>query len=215
MILDNKKGFTLLEVILAITISAVIVIGLMTSFWRGVGVWKKTKGMITLTSDFRFFVDVLDSDLENAVKIPETLLVKSFFVEEDGKSIIFFVLKRLKDNKVAHIYKTQYKLSKSTENAEEDMFILNRASKEIKKTEDVNYEFKSADFRVISSNLQGPDLKFSGSIFKEGLSICEKADAGQTEVDKHLGTIKLTKDIRRGEKTIVFPCRTVHICYQK
>lgn len=147
--LSKKEGFTLLEVLIAVAVSSVIIVGLMTAFWRGTMAWERVEGLTGLTSDVEFMDTILSTDLENAVELPDKDKIIKF--SDDQKKITFFSLKRLKEEKVPHIYKVSYKLVKGEKNS--NLYNLKRASQKINSSKDL-------DYKTIIDNLYGENIKF-------------------------------------------------------
>jgi len=201
----EKHAFTLIEVLLAVSISSVIVLALAITFWRGSDTWKRTKNLTKLSNDLCFALDILEMDLNNAIKLPSELNSESFLISEDGKKISFFTLKRLKYQKVPHIYKVSYRLLKDTS----DLFLLERADLKIENFNKVFYEFSNLEYRRLISNLSQNDLEFNGFVFGEIVKLCQ----AQTEDgDKdYLGSIRL---MQKEQKEIIFPCKNIYVCTQ-
>lgn len=202
-----KEGFTLIEVLLAVAISAVIIISLTTAFWRGLDAWNRTKHLTKLSGDFRFGMDVLQKELENSIKLPLNVKVDSFSISKNGDRMTFFTLKRLKEDKIPHIYKVSYHLVKNPTNLL-NSFILKRASKEMKNFDDLSYEFKPSDYKQLMTQLTGEKLKFQGSLFGGIIKICEKKIKKEDEKKKILERIRL---MRKGQQQIIFPGKTIYV----
>jgi len=209
-------GFTLIEVVLAVGLSAIIMIGLTVSFWSGSNVWKRTRGMTELSGNLRFAMDVLNTDLYNAIKLPQQTGVASFSISGDGKELIFFTVKRLKHQQVSHIYKVNYKLIEDS-NSLGEPFVLKRASKEINNFTELHHEFDPEDYNTLVSGLTGEELKFRGSIFGNVMKLChtqlERIDSDEILIE----IIKLIREeqvkgeqVGKEQEEIIFPCKVFY-----
>lgn len=200
--LFKKQGFTLLEVLIAVAISSVIIVGLMLAFWRGSMVWERVKEVTGLTSNIEFTGSILKADLENAIKLPKGSGIDNFKFIEEGKKIIFFSLKRLKKDKVPRIYKVGYELEKVEDSSK--LYNLKRASHKITSMEELEYKFSSSEYKKLIDNLYGKNIKFRGTLFGGVLKLCSQKEK-EGEIIEELSV--------RAEdnKNIVFPPKVIYI----
>ena len=63
----NRKSFTLIELIIAITIFSIIAVSIFSVFRIGVKLWYRTTPLIQANQSGRFFFDTISSDLKNSV----------------------------------------------------------------------------------------------------------------------------------------------------
>lgn len=63
----RKRGFTFIEMILAVTIFSIIAVSIYSVFRVGTQLWLRTSPMIEANQSFRFFFNTISSDLKNAV----------------------------------------------------------------------------------------------------------------------------------------------------
>lgn len=89
----RKEGFTLLELLLAVTIFAVVAIALYSSFYAGVRILRRTEEIMRYHQELRMAMDEISLDLHNALrteveKESEITLEGS---EEDEEPIYYFL----------------------------------------------------------------------------------------------------------------------------
>lgn len=63
----NKKAFTLLEVLLAISLISLVLAGVYSAFWGGISLSKRSEDSNRIFREIRWAVDTLSHDLENMV----------------------------------------------------------------------------------------------------------------------------------------------------
>ncbi len=63
----NKKAFTLIEILLAITLMSLIFVGVYSAFWGGISLSKRSEDNSELFREIRWGVDLMSGDLENMV----------------------------------------------------------------------------------------------------------------------------------------------------
>lgn len=213
----TKTGFTLIEILLAIGISAIIIVGITSAFWRGSDAWKRAKGLTRLSGDLDFGMDILQTELRNAIRLPESIekeleefgYRESFFISDDKKSMTFFTLKRFKEDKLPHIYKVSYRLKSDNSG---DYFILQRASTEGREIRNfdalISNQFAPSDYKDLVTHLTGEELKFHGSLFGGIFKLCEQ------EVKEENGNKKRIEKIRfiiEEQQEIVFPSKIIYV----
>ena len=79
----SLKGFTFIELIIAVTIFAIIAVSIYSTFNAGLRIWLRTSPMIEANQSLRVFLDTVSLDLKNAVAYYDTsgTLVKPGFGE--------------------------------------------------------------------------------------------------------------------------------------
>ena len=65
--MNKKKGFTFIELIIAITIFSVIAVSIYSVFRAGVRLWSGTNPLIQANQSTRYFFNTISSDLKNSV----------------------------------------------------------------------------------------------------------------------------------------------------
>lgn len=106
----KKEGFTLLELLLAVTIFAIVAIALYSSFYAGVRILRRTEEIMRYHQELRMAMDEISLDLHNTLrteveKESKITLKESEEDEEpiyyflgDAKSFNFITLKDLYEN---------------------------------------------------------------------------------------------------------------------
>jgi len=83
-----KKGFTFIELIIAVTIFSIIAVSIYATFHAGIKIWLKTSPMIEANQSLRVFFNTISLDLKNAVAYydkGQTLSKSGFGQEYEGK----------------------------------------------------------------------------------------------------------------------------------
>lgn len=175
----KRWGFTLIEVLLAVSISAVIIVSLTAAFWRGSDAYRRSKGLDRISKNIRFPVSIMNKEIANSVRLPQQIendieanlkeklqdsieLKEGYFINKDEKDrIIFFTIKKFLDDEISHIYKVSYRIK---ENAENGNYLLQRAQTQKEEVsnfdEMVNHTFDDDDYKTIMEDLDGEDLEF-------------------------------------------------------
>ena len=84
----NDPGFTFIELIVAVTIFAIIAVSIYSTFNAGIRVWLKTSPMIEANQQNRTFFNTIALDLKNAVAyydVSNVLTKPGFGQEYEGK----------------------------------------------------------------------------------------------------------------------------------
>jgi prepilin-type N-terminal cleavage/methylation domain-containing protein len=63
----NKKAFTFIELIIAVTIFSVIAVSIYSVFWAGLRTWRVTSPAIEANQALRFFFDLISRDIKSAI----------------------------------------------------------------------------------------------------------------------------------------------------
>jgi prepilin-type N-terminal cleavage/methylation domain-containing protein len=91
LLLKSGKGFTFIEMIIAVTIFSIIAVSIYSTFNAGIRVWLKTNPMIEANQSTRLFFAIIARDLKNAVKYPDIKDVPNFEGESDRMVFMTFV----------------------------------------------------------------------------------------------------------------------------
>ncbi|MFH1848374.1 MAG: prepilin-type N-terminal cleavage/methylation domain-containing protein, partial [Candidatus Omnitrophota bacterium] len=67
----NKKGFTLLEVLISVSIFAIISTCLYSTFSSGIGIWRRQQKTVNINESVRYFFDNIARELRHSVKYPQ------------------------------------------------------------------------------------------------------------------------------------------------
>jgi len=112
--MKRLSGFTLIELMVAVSIFAIIVVVIYSTFGTGVSVWRKTEKMQNLYQDIRLALDKIALDLENAVLYSEKEEFSNF--EGEKNRISFYSLVDIFQIIPAHpeLRKITYSLDEST-----------------------------------------------------------------------------------------------------
>lgn len=89
----NKTGFTFIELMLAVSIFAIVAVVIYSTFNTGISAWKKAEVAQNLYQDIRLTLDKMAEDLENAVKYSEKENFSNF--EANQNSISFYSLEEV------------------------------------------------------------------------------------------------------------------------
>jgi len=84
----RKHGFTFIELIIAVTIFAIIAVSIYSTFSAGLKIWLKTSPMIEANQAYRVFFNTISLDLKNAIPYyekTETLTKPGFGQEYEGR----------------------------------------------------------------------------------------------------------------------------------
>ncbi len=84
----NDGGFTFIELIIAVTIFAIIAVSIYSTFSAGLKIWLKTSPMIEANQAYRIFYNTIALDLKNALAYyekTETLTKPGFGQEYEGR----------------------------------------------------------------------------------------------------------------------------------
>ncbi|MDO8535444.1 MAG: prepilin-type N-terminal cleavage/methylation domain-containing protein, partial [Candidatus Omnitrophota bacterium] len=65
--MNKKKGFTFIELIVAITIFSIMAVSIYSVFRAGVRLWYRTNPLIQANQSTRYFFNTLSADLKNSV----------------------------------------------------------------------------------------------------------------------------------------------------
>lgn len=66
--IKNRLGFTLLELLIAVTVFAIIAVSIYSSLGAGIRVWKRSSEAMSENQVLRLFFEMVSSDLKNAVR---------------------------------------------------------------------------------------------------------------------------------------------------
>lgn len=174
-------GFTLLEIIIAVSIFAVISICLYSIMRGGILLWKRQSGIMDINSSIRFFLDDIAKELRNSIMYhqPE----KSFRIKSEEepepafkgtqKSITFYCVKENKKDKnmSKDILKIRYELS---EDSEGDKYI-----KKIFVSQRKGFNEDSADESILLSGIK--DLAFQYAVWNEKEALYEWVEHWESE----------------------------------
>ena len=87
--MNRKKGFTFIELILAVTIFAIIAVSIYSVFRVGIQLWYRTSPLIQANQSVRLFFNTISLDLKNSIPYNKPgVSLKSTFGEEK-KSVNF------------------------------------------------------------------------------------------------------------------------------
>ncbi len=84
----NRKSFTLIELLIAITIFSVVAVSVYSVFSTGVKLWYKTSPLVQANQSARYFFNTISSDLKNTVPY----LKKGVNFEGEGQRISFMTV---------------------------------------------------------------------------------------------------------------------------
>ena len=89
--IKKNPGFTFIELIIAVTIFAIVAVSIYSTFNAGIRVWLKTSPMIEENQALRIFFNTISTDLKNAVTYYDnsTVLTKPGFGQEYEGEINF------------------------------------------------------------------------------------------------------------------------------
>ena len=89
--MGKRRGFTFIELIIAVTIFAIIAVSIYSTFSAGIRIWLKTSPMIEENQRFRVFFNTISTDLKNAIPYYDNsvALAKPGFGEEYEGQINF------------------------------------------------------------------------------------------------------------------------------
>ena len=65
--MSKKKGFTFMELIIAITIFSIIAVSIYSVFRAGVRLWSRTNPLIQANQSTRYFFNIISADLKNSI----------------------------------------------------------------------------------------------------------------------------------------------------
>ncbi|MDO8535926.1 MAG: prepilin-type N-terminal cleavage/methylation domain-containing protein [Candidatus Omnitrophota bacterium] len=65
--MNKKKGFTFIELIIAVTIFSIIAVSIYSVFRAGVRLWSRTNPLIQANQSTRYFFNTISKDLKNSV----------------------------------------------------------------------------------------------------------------------------------------------------
>ena len=85
----NLRGFTFIELIVAVTIFSIIAVSIYSTFNAGIRIWLRTSPMIEENQALRVFFNTVSSDLKNAVAYYDnsaTLVKPGFGQEYEGET---------------------------------------------------------------------------------------------------------------------------------
>lgn len=88
----EKRGFTFIELIIAVTIFSVIAVSIYSVFSAGLRIWKRTSPIIEANQAARFFFDIISKDLKDAVAYYKDPQKVNFEYKSEPKSISFWTL---------------------------------------------------------------------------------------------------------------------------
>lgn len=84
----NKRGFTFIELIIAVTIFAVVAVSIYSVFSVGVRLWRRTSPLIQAEQAMRFFFNTMSLDLANSIAYNK----KDVNFEGEKQKISFYTL---------------------------------------------------------------------------------------------------------------------------
>ena len=87
--IGRRKGFTFIELIIAVTIFSIIAISIYSVFRVGVRLWYRTNPLIEASQSARFFFNTISSDLKNSVSYNAVSQGIKTFGSFDDKSANF------------------------------------------------------------------------------------------------------------------------------
>jgi len=105
---SDKKGFTLIEVLVAVTIIAVIVLSIYSAFNTGITAYKKMDTAFSSFQDARIILNVIETDLKNSFIYSE----ESSFFKGGSSALDFFSILNTydKDEKYNSLCRIKYTL---------------------------------------------------------------------------------------------------------
>jgi len=109
---SDKKGFTLIEVLVAVTIIAVIVLSIYSAFNTGITAYKKMDTAFSSFQDARIILNVIETDLKNSFIYSE----ESSFFKGGSSALDFFSILNTydKDEKYNSLCRIKYTLEGNT-----------------------------------------------------------------------------------------------------
>ncbi|MCM8793427.1 MAG: prepilin-type N-terminal cleavage/methylation domain-containing protein [Candidatus Omnitrophica bacterium] len=125
-----KKGFTLVEIFLAISIFSILAVSIYGVFHMGITAWRKMEAILERSQELRLLMERMGVELRNCLDLD----IEEHFIEQEkayafrgaSNKMIFYTLKNGKIRSI--IYKVEKNLEK-TEELERDVFLLERAEK--------------------------------------------------------------------------------------
>ncbi|MDB4349331.1 prepilin-type N-terminal cleavage/methylation domain-containing protein [Omnitrophica bacterium] len=96
MMKENSSGFTLLELLLAVTIFSVVAVALYSSFHAGIRILRRSEDVMKYHQDLRLVTDELSLDLRNALLAEihgetEKGIAEETEAEEEEEPVYFFL----------------------------------------------------------------------------------------------------------------------------
>lgn len=83
--MNKKKGFTFVELIIAITIFSVMAVSIYSVFRAGVRLWSGTNPLIRANQSTRYFFNTISADLKNSISYNAASAVVKTFGSSDEK----------------------------------------------------------------------------------------------------------------------------------
>lgn len=195
----KKRGFTFIELMLAVTIFSIIAVSIYSVFRIGAKLWVRTSPLIEANQSFRFFFNAISSDLKSAVIYTK----KGTDFEGEDQRISFMTLVEMSGpNIIPHLELARV------------VYFYDKTNKAVKRVvatrlEGFNENAKPSD---ILNNIEDKDFEFE-YCYKSGSSATEYdyewKNAWQEGEDKEKNTGKIPRGVkvRAGDyvKTIFIP----------
>ncbi|MCM8784154.1 MAG: prepilin-type N-terminal cleavage/methylation domain-containing protein [Candidatus Omnitrophica bacterium] len=138
-----RKGFTFIELLLAISIFAVVSVMLYSVFNMGITAWRKMEAILERYQELRLLTDRMGQELRNALdldlKESFDTSVETYDFQGVSNKIIFYTLKNGEIRRL--IYSIEQDTEKSKE-LERDIFLIKRDEKPF-----IPLPFKEDDFQ--------------------------------------------------------------------
>jgi prepilin-type N-terminal cleavage/methylation domain-containing protein len=87
--ISKKKGFTFIEMIVAVTIFSIIAVSIYSVFRAGVRLWARTNPLIQANQSTRYFFNTISSDLKNSIPYNAISPGIKTFGSSDQKNVNF------------------------------------------------------------------------------------------------------------------------------
>lgn len=86
----RKRGFTFIEVMLVMSIFAIVALAVYSTFGAGISVWKRTQDTVRVYQDIRLALDKMTGDLKNTILFAEEYGEKKFINFTGMENVISF-----------------------------------------------------------------------------------------------------------------------------
>ncbi|MBM3251331.1 MAG: prepilin-type N-terminal cleavage/methylation domain-containing protein, partial [Candidatus Omnitrophica bacterium] len=87
----SLKGFTLIEILIVLTIFSVVALSLYSTFFSGTSVWRRSEDLNRIYQEARWSLDTIANELRNAVILDYSNIYPDFVVFEGGSDKISFL----------------------------------------------------------------------------------------------------------------------------
>ena len=173
--MNKKKGFTFIELIIAITIFSVIAVSIYSVFRAGVRLWAGTNPLIQANQSTRYFFNTISSDLKNSVSYNAISPgLKTFGLSEDGRANF-----EGEEQKISFMTLVEVSAGSALPHAElaRVIYSFDRSKKTVKRAVATKAEGLSEDRANIADILNDIDDK------DFGFEYCYKVVSSPTEYD--------------------------------